>query len=93
MGGEAAAMVKSALDAFAHRDPAAAARVAALDDSVDRYRSCISQGLIALMAEDPRSITAATRLMFAAQKLERIGDHAVGIAEMVGFAAGEDANQ
>ena len=41
------------------------------------------------MAEDSRSITAATHLMFAAQKLERIGDHAVGIAEMVRFAAGE----
>lgn len=89
MGGEAAAMVKTALDAFAHRDSAAAAEVAALDDAVDRYRSCIWQGLIALMAEDSRSITAATHLMFAAQKLERIGDHAVGIAEMVRFAAGE----
>ncbi len=89
MGGEAAAMVKAALDAFAHRDAAAAARVAALDDAVDRYRSCISQGLIALMAEDSRRITAATHLMVAAQKLERIGDHAVGIAEMVRFAAGE----
>jgi phosphate transport system protein len=93
MGGEAAAMVKAALDAFAHRDAAAAAGVAALDDAVDRYRGCISHALIALMAEDPRSITAATHLMAATQKLERIGDHAVGIAEMVRFAAGEDMGE
>lgn len=89
MAEEVGAMVKAALDAFALRDSAAAARVAAMDDKVDRYRACIGRGLIEHMTEDSRSITAATHLMFAAQKLERIGDHAVGIAEMVGFAAGE----
>jgi len=90
MGDEVGAMVKSSLDAFAHRDREAAADVAAMDDAVDRYRACIARGLIDLMAEDSRRITAAIHLMFAAQKLERIGDHAVGIAKMVRFAAGTD---
>ena len=88
MGEEVAAMVKAALDAFARRDALAAARVEAMDDAVDRYRACIARGLIDLMAEDSRSITAATHLMFSAQKLERIGDHAVGIADIVRFAVG-----
>jgi phosphate transport system protein len=96
MGEAVAAMVKAALDAFARRDAAAAAEVAAMDDAVDRYRACISRALIDHMAEDSRAITAATHLLFSAQKLERIGDHAVGIAEMVGFACGvatEDSAQ
>ena len=88
MADEVAAMVKAALDAFTRRDALAAARVEAMDDAVDRYRACIGRELIDLMAEDSRRITAATHLMFAAQKLERIGDHAVAIAEIVRFAVG-----
>jgi phosphate transport system protein len=88
MADEVGAMMKAAFDAFARRDGAAAARVAAMDDVVDRWRASISRGLIDHMTRDSRSITAATHLLFAAQKLERIGDHAVGIAELVGFAAG-----
>ncbi len=93
MGDEVAAMVKAALDAFVCRDAAAAAQVAAMDDAVDRYRACITTGLIDHMAGDSRSIGAATHLMFAAQKLERIGDHAVGIADMVRFAAGNGTQE
>ena len=60
------------------------------DDAVDRWRASITRGLIDAMTRDSRGITAATHLLFAAQKLERIGDHAVGIAEMVAFAAGAE---
>lgn len=88
MADEVSGMVKAALDAYARRDGEAAMRVEAMDDAVDRYRASISRGLIDHMAADSRSITQATHLMFAAQKLERIGDHAVGIAEMVRFASG-----
>jgi phosphate transport system protein len=87
---EVSAMMMAAFDAFARRDGAAAARVAAMDDAVDGWRGRISRSLVEHMTQDSRSIVAATHLLFAAQKLERIGDHAVGIAEMVGFAAGED---
>ena len=86
----ALAMVKGALDAFTARDPAAAERIAAMDDAVDRYHACISRALVELMAEDPRHIATATQLLFVSQKLERVGDHAVGIAKMVRFAAGSE---
>ena len=86
----ALAMVKGALDAFTARDPAAAERIAAMDDAVDRYHACISRALVDLMAQDPRHIEVATQLLFVSQRLERIGDHAVGIAQTVGFAAGKD---
>lgn len=86
---EVGAMLKAAFDAFARRDGGAAVRIAAMDDGVDRWRTAITRGLVDHMARDSRSIGAATHLLFAAQKLERIADHAVGIAEMVGFAAGD----
>ena len=39
------------------------------------------------MMENPHNITPATHLLFVAKNLERIGDHATNIAEMVYFAA------
>jgi phosphate transport system protein len=83
-------MVKGALDAFTTRNPAAAAQIAAQDDVLDRFHASISRALIEMMADDPRHIEAATQLLFVSQKLERIGDHAVGIADTVRFAAGKD---
>ena len=70
------------------RSGVAAAQVEAMDDAVDRYRACISRELIAADGRRSRTIGAAIQLLFTAQKLERIGDHAVGIAAMVRFAAG-----
>lgn len=81
------AMVKSALDAFANRDPAAADRVDSMDDSVDRHHAAIFSALVDHMADDTSSIPIVAHLLLVSQKLERIGDHAVAIADMVRFAA------
>jgi phosphate transport system protein len=35
------------------------------------------------MMEDPRNITACMHLHFIAKNIERVGDHATGIAEQV----------
>lgn len=80
------AMVKAALDAFAARDPDAAARLAEMDDTVDAYHACIFRSLIQEMTRDPRQITAASHLLIVSQKLERTADHAVSIAGQVHFA-------
>lgn len=89
----ALAMLKAALDAFTARDPVAAEQIIGMDDAVDRFHGCITRALVALMTEDPRHIGAAAQLLFVSQKLERVGDHAVGIAGMVRFAAGTDCRQ
>jgi phosphate transport system protein len=39
------------------------------------------------MMENPHNITASTHLLFIAKNLERIGDHATNVAEMVYFSA------
>ena len=87
MGRMAGEMVHNALDAFAARDAAKAGEVCERDRALDDFYNSIFRTLLTFMMESPRSITAATHLLFIAKNLERIGDHATNIAEMVYFAA------
>ncbi len=82
-----AEMVRSALDAFVARDSAKAALVCERDKAVDDFYNSIFRTLLTFMMESPNNITPATHLLFVAKNLERIGDHATNIAEMVYFAA------
>ncbi|HEX8467039.1 MAG TPA: phosphate signaling complex protein PhoU [Allosphingosinicella sp.] len=82
-----AEMVRSALDAFVARDSARAASVCERDKAVDDFYNSIFRTLLTFMMESPNNITPATHLLFVAKNLERIGDHATNIAEMVYFAA------
>ena len=56
------------------------------DQAVDDIYNAIFRELITYMMEDPRNITPCTHLLFIAKNLERIGDHATNIAEMVYYA-------
>jgi phosphate transport system protein len=87
MGRIVAEMVRSALDAFVARDSEKAASVCERDKAVDDFYNSIFRTLLTFMMESPNNITAATHLLFVAKNLERIGDHATNIAEMVYFAA------
>jgi phosphate transport system protein len=77
------AQLKRALDAFVERDPAKAEEVMRGDEVLDALYLKIFNELLALMMEDSRAIRRATALMFAAKQLERFGDHAINLAEMV----------
>jgi len=84
------AMIKNVLDAYIQRDAAKADDVRLRDQEVDQVYTSLFRELLTYMMEDPRSITAATHLLFVAKNVERIGDHATGIAEQVHFmVAGE----
>jgi phosphate transport system protein len=87
MGRIVAEMVRTALDAFVARDPVKAAQVCERDKAVDDFYNSIFRTLLTFMMESPNNITPATHLLFVAKHLERIGDHATNIAEMVYFAA------
>ena len=83
-------MIKNVLDAYINRDLDMAADVRARDEEVDQMHTSLFRELLTYMMEDPRNITAATHLVFTAKNVERIGDHATGIAEQVHFmVAGE----
>jgi len=75
--------LKKALDAFVQRDPVEAEKVMADDDLLDALYLKIFNELLQTMMEDSRAIRRATALMFAAKHLERFGDHAINLAEMV----------
>ncbi|MBF6569308.1 MAG: phosphate signaling complex protein PhoU [Candidatus Binataceae bacterium] len=85
MASIAQSMVKDSLDAFMRNDTALAEQVIARDDEVDQLNYQIYRELLSFMAEDPHTITVATRVLFVSKYLERIADHATNIAEMVVF--------
>jgi phosphate transport system protein len=78
-------MLHQALDAFVNRDPAQARVVLGADDAVDKLNVQLFRELLTYMIEDPRAVSRALRITFIAKYLERIGDHATNIAQMVIF--------
>jgi phosphate transport system protein len=85
MAKEAQAMVRTSLDSFVQRDTQAAAQVIDQDDVVDALAHQVYRELLSYMAEDPKTISRATKILLISKYLERIADHATNIAEMVVF--------
>ncbi len=83
----AAEMVHDVLTAYAARDPDMAVEIVARDAKVDAFYNSIFRNLVSYMVENPSTISSAAQLLFVARNLERIGDHATNVAEMVYFAA------
>jgi phosphate transport system protein len=77
------AMLADALDAYIAHDPVRAEEVRQRDKDVDQLYSSVFREFLTHMMEDPRSITACMHLHFIAKNIERVGDHATGIAEQV----------
>ncbi|MTH78611.1 phosphate signaling complex protein PhoU [Paracoccus aestuariivivens] len=80
-------MMKDALDAYIQRDAALAADVRKRDLEVDQMYNALFREFLTYMMEDPRNITACMHLHFIAKNIERMGDHATGIAEQVIYLA------
>ena len=85
MGKKAHQMILNALDALTAEDENAARRVIAADDAVDYDFNAIKHQLAQEIAEDPGKVDAALDLLMVIKYLERIGDHAVNVAEWVQF--------
>jgi phosphate transport system protein len=80
-------MVHDVLTAYAARDPDLARDVVLRDEKVDAFYNSIFRNLVSHMMENPASISSAAQLLFVARNIERIGDHATNVAEMVYYAA------
>ena len=78
-------MVRQSLDAFVNRDAEQARAVLGADDAVDKLNVQLFRELLTYMIEEPKNVSRAMRITFIAKYLERIGDHATNIAQMVIF--------
>lgn len=87
MGDIAQSMVRDVLNAFASRNSALAVEVVDRDAKVDEFYNSIFRNLVAHMMENPATISSAAQLLFVARNIERMGDHATNIAELVYYAA------
>ena len=75
--------LRKALDSFARLDTTMAVGILKEDDIIDKEFDGFVRKLITYMMEDPRTISVSLDLLFVAKAIERIGDHAKNIAEVV----------
>jgi phosphate transport system protein len=75
--------LEKALDSFVEKNVEKAEEVIEGDELLDAIYHRLFNDLLAYMMEDSRAIRRATSIMFAAKQLERFGDHATNVAEMV----------
>jgi phosphate transport system protein len=75
--------LRKALDAFARLDIEKAVEVLKQDDQIDQEFEGLMRKLITFMMEDPRTISSSIDLVFVAKAIERVGDHAKNLAEVI----------
>jgi len=80
-------MVHDVLTAYAARDAVAAAEIVRRDAKVDAIYDSVFRNFVSYMVENPATISSVAQLMFVASNIERIGDQATNIAEIVHYAA------
>lgn len=76
-------MLKTSLDAFTEGSSRKALPVIKMDDEVDDLNDQLFRELMTYVLADPKSINRVLELVLIARSFERIGDHAVNIAEDV----------
>jgi phosphate transport system protein len=84
MGDLVGTMLRTAMDAFARRDARLAEQLQTLDEPVDRLNRNMYREVIDL-ANDPQALEWGIRMDMVSRQLERVGDHAVDIGELVAF--------
>lgn len=85
MAEKTADMLRRSLDAFVKRDAPAARKVTEEDDEIDGLYDQVFRELLLFMAEDPKTVSRATRLIWAGHNLERSADRVTNICERVVF--------
>ena len=83
MGRQTLTQLSDVLNAHASRDVDLAVQIWNQDVEIDEMYNAIFREVVTYMVEDSRLIGAGAQLMFIAKNLERIGDHATQISEMV----------
>jgi phosphate transport system protein len=85
MGTQAINQTRVAIDAFADADPSQAAALADMDDAMDELTKSLFRHILAGDGGDEGAVLLAVQMALVGRHYERIADHAVTIAERVGF--------
>ncbi|MGP8079664.1 MAG: phosphate signaling complex protein PhoU [Dehalococcoidales bacterium] len=85
MADKTADMLNRSLTAFINHDADAAMKITAEDDFIDNLYDQVFRELLTFMAEDPKTITRATRLIWVTHNLERSADRVTNICERIVF--------
>jgi phosphate transport system protein len=85
MAEKASDMLMRSIEAFVNRDAEAAKSICEEDDEVDALYDQTYRELLSFMIEDPKTITRATYLIWAAHNLERVADRVTNICERIVF--------
>jgi phosphate transport system protein len=88
LGRQAAVQLRVAVNAFADRDPSWAAALSDMDDTIDELEKQLFRYVLQVDGGTPTdegTLNDAVQLALVARHYERIGDHAVTIAEQVHF--------
>ena len=97
LGRQATVQLRVAVNAFADRDPSWAAALSDMDDTIDELEKRLFRHVLEIdggNASDEGALNHAVQLALVARHYERIGDHAVTIAEQVHFVVtGEHTRQ
>lgn len=86
MAAAAIKMVTDSVESFVKKDLSLARAVMEYDDKVDNLFDCVKDELVRLISEDRANGEFCIDLLMIAKYLERIGDHAVNIAEWVEYS-------
>lgn len=86
MAAETMTMVLDSVDAYVRKDLQEARAVIVRDDTVDALFDAVKQDLVNQIAKHPENAGSMPDLLLVAKYFERIGDHAVNIAEWVIYA-------
>ncbi|HEX2258958.1 MAG TPA: phosphate signaling complex protein PhoU [Actinomycetota bacterium] len=84
MSGIALKMIAASTDAFARRDMELATKLPSMDDPLDRLNRGMMRAILPI-SDDKRMLQWAIGMHTVSRQIERIGDHAVDIAEQVAF--------
>jgi phosphate transport system protein len=85
LGNAVYGMATDVLNAYRDGDAELAQRVWRQDEAIDEMYNAVFLAILADMLADPRLIAPGTHVHFVAKNIERIGDHATNIAEMVTY--------
>jgi len=85
MGSQASNQTRVAIDAFADADPSWAAALADMDDAMDELTKSLFRHILSSDSSDEAAVLLAVQMALVGRHYERIADHAVTIAERVGF--------